>query len=62
MLEDFLYKHDIDLALLQEVTSSKITMIRRYTSYISMGTESRGSSILAKDSYLLTNIQCIPMG
>ena len=30
MLEDFLYKRDIDLALIQEVTNSKITTIRRY--------------------------------
>jgi len=39
MLEVFLYKHDMDLALLQEVTTSKITTIRRYTSYIRMGRE-----------------------
>ena len=51
-----------DLALLQEVTNSKITTIRRYTSYINMGTEDRGTAILAKDSYLLTNIQRIPTG
>jgi len=60
--EEFLYKHDIDLALLQEVTNSKITTIRRYTSYINIGTEGRGTAILAKDSYLLANIQCIPTG
>jgi len=60
MLEEFLYKHDIDLALLQEVTTSKIAAIRRYTSYINMGTECRGTVILAKDSYLLANIQRIP--
>jgi len=42
MLEEFLYKHDIDLVLLQEVTNFKITTIRRYTSYINMGTDDRG--------------------
>jgi len=62
MLEEFLYKHDIHLALPQEVTNSKITTIQRYTSYINIGTEDRGTAILAKDSYLLTNIQRIPMG
>ena len=62
MLEEFLYKHNIDLALLQEVTNSKITTIRRYTSYINIGTEDRGTAILAKDSYFLTNIQRIPTG
>jgi len=54
MLEEFLYKHDIDLALLQEVTNSKIITIRRYTSYINMGTEGRVTTILAKDSCLPT--------
>jgi len=62
MLKELLYKHDIDLALLQDVTISKIATIRRYTSYINMGTECRGTAILAKDSYLLTNIQRIPTG
>jgi len=56
MLEEFLYKHDIDLALLQEVTNSKITTIRRFASYINMGTQGRGTAILAKDSYLLSNM------
>jgi len=62
MLEEFLYKHHIDLALLQGVTNSKITTIRRYTSYINMGTEGRGTAILAKDRYLRTNIKRIPTG
>jgi len=62
MLEEFLYKHDIDLALLQEVTNSKITTIQRYTSYINIGTEGGGTAILAQDSYLLTNTQRIPTG
>jgi len=53
---------NINLALLQEVTNSKITTIRRYTAYINIGTEGRGTAILAKDSYLLTNIQHIPTG
>ena len=56
MLEEFLYKHDIDLALLEELTNSKITTIQRYTPYINNGTEGRGTAILAKDSYILTNI------
>jgi hypothetical protein len=30
MLEEFLYKHDVDLALSQEVTNTKITMFKRY--------------------------------
>jgi exonuclease III len=62
MLEEFLYKQNIDLALLQEVTNSKISKIRRYTAYINMGTEGRGTAFLAKDSHVITNIQRIPTG
>jgi len=62
VLEEYLYKHDIYLALYQEVKYSNITTIRRYTSYINMRTEGRGTAILAKDSYLLTNIQRTPTG
>ena len=62
MLEKFLYKHDIDLALLQEVSTTKINTIRRYTFYINMGAEGRGTAILAKDCYILTNIQRITTG
>jgi endonuclease/exonuclease/phosphatase family metal-dependent hydrolase len=62
MLEEFLYKHHIDLAMLQEVTNSKINKIRRYIAYINIGTEGRGTAILAKDNYLITNIQRIPTG
>jgi hypothetical protein len=62
MLEEFLYKHDIDLALLQEVTNTKFIIFRRYTSHINMGTEGRGTAILAKDCFLLTDIHRIPTG
>jgi len=62
MPEEFIYKHDIYLALLQEFTNFKITMFGRYASYINIRAEGRGTVILAKDSYLLTNIQRIPTG
>jgi exonuclease III len=61
MLDEFLYKHDKDLTLIQEVTNSKITTIRRYVIH-QYGAEGRGTDILAKDSYLLTNIQRIITG
>jgi hypothetical protein len=51
MLEEFLYKHDIDLALLQEVTNTNITMFRRHTAHINIGHRGSGDAILAKDCY-----------
>ena len=38
MLEDFL-RHDIDLALLQEITCLQLDILSRYAQYINIGTE-----------------------
>jgi len=62
MLESFLKRHDIDLMLLQEVTHENIHMISQYTAHMNIGTEGRGTAILAKEGLLLTNIQRIPSG
>jgi exonuclease III len=62
MLEEFLHKQDIDVALLQEVTNTKISTFKRYTAHINIGTEGRRTAILAKDCYSLTNIHRIPKG
>jgi exonuclease III len=62
MMEDFLWKHDIDVALLQEVTSSQIDTIRRYTKYINIGTEQRGTAIIVKDRLILTQARRLPSG
>jgi hypothetical protein len=56
-MECFLWRHDIDLALLQEVTSPQLDTIRRYAKYINVGTDRRGTAILAKDELTLTNIK-----
>jgi len=62
MLEGFLKGHDIDLMLLQEVTHANIHMISQYTAHMNIGTEGRGTAILAKEGLILTNIQRIPSG
>jgi len=62
MLEDFLWKHDIDIILLQEVTSRNIDAMRRYTKYINIGTEQRGAAMMIKDGRTLTNIRRLPSG
>jgi exonuclease III len=62
MLQDFIYKHGLDLILLQEVTDSTISNIQRYTAYINIGSKGRGTAVLAKDCYHITNIQRIPTG
>jgi len=60
MLEDFLWRQDIDFALLQEVSHTTLNMIRRYTVHVNIGTDRCGAAILAKDGLTLSNIQRLP--
>jgi len=62
MLENFLWKHDVYIALLQDVTSSQIDTIRRYTKYTHTGTEQRVTAIIVKDGLTLTNVRRLPSG
>jgi len=60
MLEGFLQTHDIDIALLQEVTHANFSAIRRYTACVKEGTERRRKAILAEEGLTLSNIQRLP--
>jgi exonuclease III len=62
MLENVLWIQDIDIALLQEVTCQPLDVTSRYTQYINVGTEKKGTAILAKDVIMLTDIRCLPSG
>ena len=44
MLEEFLLKHDIEIALLKEVTQPDLHRILRYAAHINQGTEGRCNS------------------
>jgi exonuclease III len=62
ILDDFLRKQDIDILFLQEVTHAKIETIGRYNAHLNIGTDSRGTAILAKERITLSNIQRLPWG
>ena len=62
MLDDYLRQQDIDIVLLQEVTHTKITSLRRYNAYVNVGTENRGIAKLAKKELSLTDITRLPSG
>jgi hypothetical protein len=62
MLGDFLRRHEIDIALLQEVTTLRLNDIQHYTAYINFGIELRGTAILTKHGITLTNIKRLPCG
>ena len=61
-LGEFLWQQDIDVVLLQEVTSKAIEQLRNYTKHINIGTEHRGTAILVKDGIQINNIICLPSG
>jgi hypothetical protein len=62
MLVEFLWKQDIDLALVQEITTPLLSAILRYTAHMNVGTARRGTAILMKDGIPITDIKRIPSG
>ena len=62
MLEEFLWKQNTDLALLQEVTNPNLSKLCRYSAYINEGTDGRGTAILAKKGLTISNIKGLPSG
>ena len=62
LLGDFLFHQDIDITLLQEVTTTNITCTRNYTVHGNIGTEGRGTAILSKTGINLTDVMRLPSG
>ena len=55
MLEYFLWRQDVDFALLQEVKHKTIDTIQHYTAYGNAGTNNRGTAVLARMVLPVTN-------
>jgi len=49
MLEEFIRKHDVDIAMLQEVTSIHNITMKGYQTIDNIGTAGRGTAIVARD-------------
>jgi exonuclease III len=62
MLEELLRKHDIDIAVLQEVTDQRINTIRRNNTHMNERTEGRGTAIAVKEGIHATDIKRLPTG
>ena len=62
MLEDFLQRHDVDIALLQEVTNGDIINLRDYNTITNIGVQGRGTAILSKLNMHIYGTQRIPSG
>ena len=47
MFEDFLRIHDVDIALLQEVTTENNITFKSYQTLVNIGTTAQGTAILS---------------
>jgi exonuclease III len=61
MLKNFI-THDVDIALLQEVSTFDLNQIPCYTEYSNRGTEGRGMAFLIKDGLQMKNFRLLPSG
>ena len=62
MLEEFVHRHDVDIALLQDVTDGDKLVCNGYQSIINIGTTDRGTAILHKLNIQLHRMERIPSG
>jgi exonuclease III len=61
MLEDFIRINDFDILCLQ-VTNPHVTKINNYTAHVNIGLERRGTAILIKECYNLTDVKYMQSG
>jgi exonuclease III len=62
LLTNLLHKQDIDIALIQEVTTNDFSQIYGYQAYVNTGTEGRGTAIIMKEGLNLETIKRLPSG
>jgi len=61
-LEEFVHRHDVEIALLQEVTDGDKLICKGYHFTINIGTTGQGTAILHKLNIQLHRIERIPSG
>ena len=52
MLEEYIRRHDIDIIFLQEITHPDIVNIRGYETFDNIGTQMRGTAIVARRNFI----------
>jgi len=62
MLENFLRAWDIDILLVQEVTKQVLHDLRGYSTLYNIGTNGRGTAIVAMEGITLENLTRLPSG
>jgi exonuclease III len=62
MLHDFLRRHDIDILLVQEVTSTEVLHLPGYMTHHNVGASMRGTAFVVKEGFHLDSIVASPTG
>jgi exonuclease III len=62
MLMDYLRKHDIDIALIQEIVDPESMCINGYLAHTNIGSDMTGTTIIARKDLHITKIDRIPSG
>jgi exonuclease III len=62
MFMDFIHRQNLDIIFLQEITNPDKLQINGYTLHHNVGTNIRGTAILARNEMTLTNVHKLPSG
>ena len=62
MLKDFIRTQDLDIVLVQEVTTPESVDTPGYITYNNIGSEMRGTAIIARQDLQITHVDKIPSG
>jgi exonuclease III len=60
MLHQFIRRSEVDIMLLQEVTSMEALQMRGYVAYGNIGVEMRGTGILAREGIRMEHVERTP--
>jgi exonuclease III len=62
LLNNLLLRQDVDVALLQEITTDDFSPLYNYTAYVNEGLDKRGTAILTRQGLYMKNIKRLPSG
>jgi exonuclease III len=62
MSHDFIRRHNLDIVFLQEVADPAILNVTGYATYLNIGADMRGTAIVARHDFPLTDVTSLPTG
>jgi len=60
MLTEYIRRHDLDIVFLQEITDPELLHLPGYDIYYNIGSDMRGTAIVARNDIVLMNIKKLP--